>query len=123
MISGVILFPMLKTMFTNSRMTAERYMPILYSKRFYQMLLASLIGRNNKTRFSYIGVASICVIALIVLFMQRKKYLSLKPVSYTHLDVYKRQALMLSFRHWDRKKLILPRLGMSMLCIQELLCK
>lgn len=78
MISGVILFPMLKTMFTNSRMTAERYMPILYSKRFYQMLLASLIGRNNKTRFSYIGVASICVIALIVLFMQRKKYLSLK---------------------------------------------
>lgn len=78
MISSPILVPVIKTMMGNSRMSARKYMPILYGKRFYVTLLAAFAGANNKTRFSYIGVACVCVLALVVLFMQKKKYLSLK---------------------------------------------
>lgn len=78
MISSPVLLPIIKTMMGNSRMNVQRYMPILYSRRFYVTLLAAFSGASNKTRFSYIGVAGVCVLAIIVLFMQKGKYLSLK---------------------------------------------
>lgn len=78
MISAFILAPVVKVMMGNSRMSTERYMPILYSKRFYFTLLAAFAGGNNKTRFSYIGAACVCVSAVAVLFMQKGKYRSLK---------------------------------------------
>lgn len=78
MISSPILIPVIKTMMGNSRMSVRRYMPILYGKHFYVSLLAAFAGANNKTRFSYIGVACVCVLAVIVLFMQKSRYLSLK---------------------------------------------
>lgn len=78
MISSPVLLAIIKTMMGNSRMSAEKYTPILYSKQFYANLLAGFAGASNRTRFSYIGVASVCVLAVIVLFMQKKKYLSMK---------------------------------------------
>lgn len=58
-------------------MSVERYVPILYSQPFYRSLLAAFAGKNTHTRFSCIGVASICVPALILLFTKFRKYLAM----------------------------------------------
>lgn len=77
LISGIILLPMVITFLSNSRMSVERYVPILYSQPFYRSLLAAFAGKNTHTRFSCIGVASICVPALILLFTKFRKYLAM----------------------------------------------
>ena len=77
LISGIILLPMVITFLSNSRMSVERYVPILYSQPFYRSLLAAFAGKNTHTRFSCIGVASICVPALILLFTKFRKHLAM----------------------------------------------
>ena len=77
MISAVILLPVIMATLNTDRMGATYYVAPLYRTYFYKQLPVALIG-SRLARYTMIGVAGICAMSLVVLFMKRKKYYGLK---------------------------------------------
>ena len=76
-ISAVILLPIVMQVLGTGRMEAEYYISVLYSPGFYKELPIALVG-TRLARYTIIGVAGVCAMAITVLFLSRKKYTGIK---------------------------------------------
>ncbi len=76
-VSGVVLLPVVASTVGSERFSMEYYIPLLFSKEYYRELPVVLTtGRMD--RYTLIGVAGVCALALGVILMKRKKYRGLK---------------------------------------------
>lgn len=76
-ICAVILLPVVMQVLGTGRMEAEYYISVLYSPGFYKELPTALVG-TRLSRYTIIGVAGVCAMAITVLFLNRKKYTGFK---------------------------------------------
>ncbi|HJB27325.1 MAG TPA: YfhO family protein [Candidatus Blautia faecavium] len=76
-ISAVILLPVLSSTVAADRFSMSYFIPTLYSTDYYQELPVALTS-GRMERYTLIGVAGVCALALTIILMKRKRFSALK---------------------------------------------
>lgn len=78
-IAGAIFFPSVQTLLGADRMSAQAVIPLFYKFSFYESLPYIMTTNKAITSWSHVGVSSLCLIAAVFLFSQKKReYLQYK---------------------------------------------
>ena len=71
--AAIVLIPIVQQLLGSERFASETYVPVFYSMQYYWKLVLRFMSTESIDAWSHMGYAPICVAAVLLIFMRRKK--------------------------------------------------